>query len=156
MIKIITLPFNAENEGFDDEVINHFLAGKTVQHIKAELFQQNGLNYWTVWLEYEPVLNVSEKKQASVVLSAQQQELLTALKQWRREWADQQAIPVFIIATNKELETIAVQMPKSLEGLRSIQGFGRKKTEKYGKLILQIVARYIDNKPQTSSTSDNV
>lgn len=146
MIKIITLPFNAENEGFDDEVINHFLAGKIIQQIKAELFQQNGLNYWTVWLEYEPVLNASEKKQTSVVLSAQQQELLTALKQWRREWADQQAVPVFIIATNKELETIAVQMPKSLEGLRSIQGFGRKKTEKYGKLILQIVARYTDNK----------
>lgn len=146
MIKIITLPFNAENEGFDDEVINHFLAGKIIQQIKAELFQQNGLNYWTVWLEYEPVLNASEKKQTSVVLSAQQQELLTALKQWRREWVDQQAVPVFIIATNKELETIAVQMPKSLEGLRSIQGFGRKKTEKYGKLILQIVARYTDNK----------
>lgn len=146
MIKIITLPFNAENEGFDDEVINHFLAGKIIQQIKAELFQQNGLNYWTVWLEYEPVLNASEKKQTSVVLSAQQQELLTALKQWRREWAGQQAVPVFIIATNKELETIAVQMPKSLEGLRSIQGFGRKKTEKYGKLILQIVARYTDNK----------
>jgi len=141
MIKILTLPFQADIGGFDDEIIHSFLANKTVQTIKSELFQQNSQTYWTVWIEYEPVLTGTEKKPIQA-LTETQQTLLQALQKWRREWADQQKIPVFIVATNKELEMIAINQPSTLEGLRSIQGFGRKKTEKYGQLILQLVARF--------------
>jgi ATP-dependent DNA helicase RecQ len=77
-------------------------------------------------------------------LNKSQQLLFEGLRQWRKERADKDGIPVFIIGTNRELTDIAVKAPKSLEGLGAIKGFGKGKVKKYGRQILDIVKGFYD------------
>jgi superfamily II DNA helicase RecQ len=144
MIKIITLAFEPENQCFNDEALQGFLAGKAIKQVKPQFFQLNGQAFWTVWIEYEPLMPESEKAKPDKNFNAVQQQLLTELQQWRREKAANEKIPVYIIATNKELAAIVETQPRTLESLRMIQGFGHKKTERHGKEILLIVSRFAD------------
>jgi len=145
MIKIITLPFESENQCFNDEALQRFIAGKAIKKIKPEFFQLDGQAYWTVWIEFEPLIAEHEKAKPDKHFNPLQQQLLAELQQWRREKAGNEKIPVYIIATNKELAAIVETMPQSLESLRMIQGFGHKKTERHGKEILLIVSRFAAN-----------
>ena len=61
------------------------------------------------------------------------------LREWRKETADKQGVPVFVIGANKELEEIVKIAPKSLESLKLVKGFGAGKVSKYGKEIIDIV-----------------
>ncbi len=54
MIKILTLPFDAVMQGFNEEALQQFIAGKNIKSMQPQFFQLQGEAYWTVWLEYEP------------------------------------------------------------------------------------------------------
>ena len=86
MIKIITLRFDAQSQGFDDEILAHFLAGKTVKFMKPEFYQQNEQSYWSIWIEYDIVLAEHEKRSRRTSdrqhpLNPLQQQLLKSLQQ---------------------------------------------------------------------------
>ena len=102
--------------------MQRFVAGKTIKGLDPEFFQLDGQAYWTVWIEYEPLISGADKVKTDKNFNPVQQQLLIELQQWRREKADIKKIPVYIIATNKELAAIVESLPKSLEGLRMIQG----------------------------------
>lgn len=142
MIRILTLPFNPESEAFDDEPVTRFLVNKRVRRLEPQFFQTNGRAYWTVLIEYEPVLTAAEVTQAKdqPALDETQQALLRRLRAWRRERADRDGLPVFLVATNRQLTTVAERQPRTLEALRQIDGFGKKKVERYGKDIITVVA----------------
>ncbi len=106
MIKIITLAFEPENQCFNDEALQRFLAGKQIKKIQPEFFNLDGQVYWTVWIEYEPLITELEKPKLDKDFNSVQQQLFSQLQQWRREKAVNEKIPVYIIATNKELVAI--------------------------------------------------
>ena len=54
--KIITVPFDREKSCFLEEGLNAFCLNKTVVSHKPEFFQDGSGSYWTIFLEYEPVL----------------------------------------------------------------------------------------------------
>lgn len=66
-------------------------------------------------------------------------ELYQALKHWRKEQADQDKLPAFCIFSNAVLDGICAKRPQSLEALGEIKGLGKKKIEKYGEQLLEIV-----------------
>ena len=66
-------------------------------------------------------------------------ELYQALKHWRKEQADQEKLPAFCIFSNAVLDGICAKRPQSLEALGEIKGLGKKKIEKYGEQLLEIV-----------------
>ena len=66
-------------------------------------------------------------------------ELYQALKHWRKEQADQEKLPAFCIFSNAVLDGICAKRPQSLEALGEIKGLGKKKIEKYGEYLLEIV-----------------
>lgn len=138
-VKIITVPFDPEREVFEDETLTLFLANKRVRSLQPQFFQNRGRPYWTVFIEYEPVLSTAENLPAKEVLNDTQQALFRKLREWRKEKADQDGVPVFILATNAQLEQIVIRMPTSLEAIRQIQGFGKKKVEQHGRDILALV-----------------
>ena len=56
MFKIITIPFNRKTELFDVEEVNKFVFNKKIKNYQVQSFQNNGKNYWTIFLEYELLL----------------------------------------------------------------------------------------------------
>ncbi|HAI81025.1 MAG TPA: aldolase, partial [Chryseobacterium sp.] len=72
-------------------------------------------------------------------LNADEIKILDSLKLWRTEKAKDQNLPVYFIATNKELLSIAKYKPVKKEELLDIKGFGKHKIENYGEEIIAIL-----------------
>ncbi|WP_405498647.1 ATP-dependent DNA helicase UvrD2 [Nocardia sp. NBC_00511] len=74
------------------------------------------------------------------------QELLTELKDWRKDKADAQSLPHFVIFSDTTLTAIAEQRPTDDKSLVAIPGIGAKKLQTYGADVLAIVrARVSDS-----------
>lgn len=144
---IITIPFDPAKEVFDDEEFKRFLMNKKVKRLQPEFFQTPGKAYWTVFTEYETLLDDKGPRKKSPALSEPQQALFDKLRIWRTEKAEKEGIPVFIIATNRELAEIVTRKTMTFEALRQIKGFGKKKVERHGTEIIEMVKAFHAKKP---------
>ena len=154
-VRIITVPFSPVKEVFQDEVLSAFLVNKQVRSLKPHFFQYDGNPYWTVLVEYEPILATAETRPVTEELNDEQQVLFRRLRTWRKERADQNGTPVFILATNAQLVKIAIHQPASLEALRQIQGFGKKKVDQYGQELIELIKAFSSKKPSTPKNTND-
>ena len=67
------------------------------------------------------------------------EDLLTALKSWRREQAQAQGVPPYVVFHDRTLIDLAVQRPQDLQGLSGIGGIGAAKLERYGAGLLEVL-----------------
>ena len=72
-------------------------------------------------------------------LQPEKPELMAALKQWRRTKAAEENRMSYLIATNRELQMLAVYAPRTAEELQQIPGFGKMKTQRYGAELIAIL-----------------
>ncbi|MBF0227933.1 MAG: HRDC domain-containing protein [Desulfobacterales bacterium] len=144
MFKIFCVAFEKSSKGFNDEMINKFLLNKELKSWKAEFFQNENESYWTVFVEYDEILKEKYILKEEENLEDTEKVLLDRLKKWRKERADKDGLPVFIIANNSELLRIVQNAPKSIEELKIIKGFGKAKIEKYGDDIIGIVNAFYE------------
>jgi len=143
MFRIITIPFDRTQKGFDDGDLSRFLLNKEVKSYKTAFFEDGGEKYWTLLLEYDPVLKKSRGREEEH-LDESQRTLLNRLKAWRKEKAEKDGVPVYIIGINKELVDIVKETPRTLEALKNVKGFGQAKVSKYGNEIINIVKAFYD------------
>jgi ATP-dependent DNA helicase RecQ len=64
------------------------------------------------------------------------------LREWRRTTAREQGIAAFIIMHDTSLAELCRVKPNSLSELRCVPGFGERKTELYGREILEALGRF--------------
>ena len=150
-IHVLTIPFDPSLGTFDDESVAQFLVNKRVQRLEPAFFVHEGAAYWSVYVEYEPILSTDEKPAHKPSLNKNQAAFLTKLRQWRKERADKDGIPVFIVATNAHLDQVIIKQPQTLEALRQIDGFGKKKLEAYGRDILKLVNTFCSSNTNTTN-----
>lgn len=67
------------------------------------------------------------------------EDLLVALKDWRRERSQSKGVPAFVVFSDKTLLAIAEQGPTDARGLVAIPGIGAAKLEEYGDEVISIV-----------------
>jgi DNA helicase-2/ATP-dependent DNA helicase PcrA len=67
------------------------------------------------------------------------EELFERLRAWRKERADQDSVPAFVVFTDATLQLIAEQRPTSPAALLRISGVGPAKLERYGDGLLEVV-----------------
>ena len=70
------------------------------------------------------------------------EKLLKVLKAWRKMKYEELHVPAFMILHQKVLVQIAEEKPSTKEELMQISGFGKRKWEKYGQEILDIIEEY--------------
>ena len=85
---------------------------------------------------------VDREENGGVEVRIEETPLYLALKQYRYETSKAEGVKAYYIFNNAQLEALIAAMPRSLDELREISGFGEVKCEKYGKAILGIVRRY--------------
>ena len=110
---------------------------------QSAFFQHDGHPYWTVLIEYEPLLAEEERRPHEPDLPEERRHLLARLQEWRKERAERDGVPVFLVATNAQLLEVARRAPTTLEALRQINGFGRKKVERYGKALTGLIDAFL-------------
>ena len=63
--------------------------------------------------------------------------MIKVLKDWRKEYAEEEGIPAFMVFSDKSLRDLIVKHPTNLTELESVYGFGEKKIEVLGDLIIE-------------------
>jgi hypothetical protein len=75
----------------------------------------------------------------SVAMSEDEAQRTGRLIAWRKEQAESQGVPAYIVLPNATLETIARENPRTLEELDAIKGIGKTRLERYGETILAVL-----------------
>ena len=73
-------------------------------------------------------------------LTPEQEALFEHLRAWRKQEADERAVPAYVILDNMTLAAIARARPSSLDALAELRGIGAAKLESYGEQVLEVVA----------------
>ncbi|MDR0623025.1 MAG: HRDC domain-containing protein [Treponema sp.] len=145
--EILTIPFNSDTALFNCDDLNRFCVNKKVVNSKTEFFNVNGKAYWSVFLEYDSLLETRSAGPDTRGLTEAGKLCYEKLRVWRRERAEKEGVPPFVIARNSQLAEIVKTEPKTLEALKTINGFGNKKVEKYGQDITGIITAFFESAP---------
>jgi ATP-dependent DNA helicase RecQ len=74
--------------------------------------------------------------------STQDKKLFERLRVLRREIADKENVPAFVVLSDATLVELSAYMPHTMDELSLISGFGEVKTAKYGKDVLREITAY--------------
>ena len=143
MFKILTIPFDRGTKTFDEEILDKFFLNKAVKSYRPAFFQDGSDSYWTLLVEYDPLIGTSGERETKG-LDPEQRMLLERLKAWRKERAEKDGVPVYIVGTNKQLIDMVKNTPRTIEALKAIKGFGKGKTDKYGKEITDLITAFFE------------
>ncbi len=69
-------------------------------------------------------------------------ELFEALRLLRKRLADQEALPAYIVLSDKVLHLLSTSRPTTVEEFGNISGIGEYKKKKYGKEFVELIRKY--------------
>lgn len=70
--------------------------------------------------------------------------LFEALRKLRKRLADEEALPAYIVLSDKVLHLLSTSRPTNLEEFGNISGIGEHKKNKYGKEFINLIRKYSD------------
>ena len=79
----------------------------------------------------------------AVLTGEEDQILFEELRALRKRLADQQAIPAYIVLSDKTLHLLALQRPTTLEEFGQVSGIGEYKKERYGKEFVEAIKQIL-------------
>jgi len=85
--------------------------------------------------------------------------LFRLLKEWRNQKARETGQSHYMILHQKTMVTLVNFMPQSLSALKMVKGMGKKKSEKFGEELLEIISSYCKEEniePAADSLTDNI
>lgn len=86
---------------------------------------------------------VINKKEISYNRETEESSLFETLRALRRKLADQQAIPPYIVVSDKVLNNICQIKPTTLESFGAINGIGEYKKERYGNDFINAIKQFM-------------
>jgi len=140
-----TIPIRGGEE--EIEAFNKFLRANKILKVDKELVTQGDSSYWTFCVSYIPNANPStssgandrkERKDYRLLLSQEHFEIFSKLRAFRKQLAEDNAIPAYSVFTDAELSEIAQLSPMDEKNMLSIERIGLKRIEKFGSLIIKL------------------
>ena len=138
----------------DENELNRFLGSVRVLTVHREFVNNGDNSFWGLAVEY---LDSDRKKGNSdtgsgrkridyrEILPPEDFELFSRLREWRKEVAARESVPVYAIFTNDQLARISGARTTTKVALREIEGIGEAKASKYGEAVLEIVANITED-----------
>lgn len=74
--------------------------------------------------------------------NTESEELFEALRTLRKRLADQEALPAYIVLSDKVLHLLSASRPTTIEEFGNISGIGEYKKKKYGKEFVELIRKY--------------
>ncbi|MGN4125283.1 DNA helicase RecQ [Lysinibacillus sphaericus] len=87
---------------------------------------------------------VMRKEAVTVRKLAENDPLFEHLRLLRKEIADEESVPPFVVFSDKTLRELCDKKPTALEGLRKVSGIGEVKFEKYGKRFFDALQTFTE------------
>ena len=73
---------------------------------------------------------------------AERPDLFEALRELRKQLAEQEVLPAYIVCSDKVLHQLCLSRPTTLEAFGNINGISEYKKKKYGKKFVDLIRRY--------------
>ena len=141
-IKIFTLP--VYNFSSEEDELNLFLRTHKVLELYHEFFQTGNSAVWCFCVKYiegaivENKNRVSQKVDYKDVLDEHCFAVFSQLRECRKQIAQEEAIPPYAVFIDEELAGIARLDTITEQTIASVNGIGKKKTERFGKRIIEL------------------
>ena len=92
----------------------------------------------------EPVLRFPERERAAATAEApRRQALFEALRALRKQLADAQGFPPYIVMSDRVLQSLCEACPTTVEEFGMVSGIGDFKKQKYGKDFVEVIRRFV-------------
>ncbi|MHC8668816.1 DNA helicase RecQ [Bacillus cereus] len=96
--------------------------------------------------------NVLQKERVETRQIVQDHPLFEVLREVRKEIAQGEGVPPFVIFSDQTLKDMCVKMPQNDSELLTVKGIGEHKLVKYGSHFLQAVQHFIEENPNYAET----
>ncbi|EOP53500.1 ATP-dependent DNA helicase RecQ [Bacillus cereus VDM053] len=96
--------------------------------------------------------NVLRKERVETRQIVQDHPLFEVLREVRKEIAQGEGVPPFVIFSDQTLKDMCAKMPQSDSELLTVKGIGEHKLVKYGSHFLQVVQHFIEENPNYAET----
>lgn len=93
-----------------------------------------------VLLRNDPLKRREKREAASASLDAGTDRILAALKLKRRELAQEEGVPAYVIFADRTLIDMAEKRPATLDDMLAVHGVGERKVARYGDAFLEALA----------------
>ncbi len=146
-LKVFVMPVKNLTEA--EAEMNAFLRSRRVLAVKKEFVADGENSFWSFCVEYldgqDGARRSGSAKAPKVdykeVLSHEEFETFSRLRDWRKGVAEKEGIPVYAVLTNEQLAQIVQKKVSSKGGLKEIEGVGEARLEKYGAALLERLVR---------------
>lgn len=140
--------------GFLQESNEEFPVLKLTEKSKEVLFNRKKVNLQKV-KEFAKAVTVAEKENYYPKNEVNEHpDLFDELRVLRRQQAEQENAPPYVIFSDATLLELANYLPHIKEDLDQINGFGAFKIEKYGEIFLNLISEYCSKNNLTSKISE--
>lgn len=85
---------------------------------------------------------VTNQELSLEVSPTENKDLFEALRRVRKQLADQEAIPAYIVLSDKVLHLLSISRPMTIEAFGNISGIGEFKKKKYGKEFVEVIRQF--------------
>jgi len=129
--------------------LNRFIRSKRVLAVHREFIQQGENSFWSMIVEYlSGDDNTGSSKGGKAnrkridykeMLSPEDFTLFVRLRDWRKQAAADEGVPVYTIFNNEQLAVIANKRISTLPELKKIEGVGEARLKKHGEAVVSIV-----------------
>jgi ATP-dependent DNA helicase RecQ len=136
------------NQGFLDEKTDGFPILKLNEKSWEIMKRQR-----TVEIAIEPQREVQEKVR---YLAVEVESLFAILRTLRKQIADEQFVPPYVVFADKSLRDMAEKRPQNLREFEEVYGVGSNKRDKYGKVFLEAIRTFCQEQdlPTNAASSD--
>jgi len=136
------------NQGFLDEKTDGFPVLKLNEKSWEIMKRQR-----TVQIAIEPQREVAEKVR---YLAVEVESLFAILRTLRKQIADEQFVPPYVVFADKSLRDMAEKRPQNLREFEEVYGVGSNKRDKYGKVFLEAIRTFCQEQdlPTNAASSD--
>ena len=82
--------------------------------------------------------------------------LLEELKNLRKKIASASAVPAFVVFTDSTILDMCQKLPRTEAEFLEVSGIGSAKLEKYGKMFISLIKKYVSEHPQIAKKQHRV
>ncbi len=112
-----------------------FLLPKAIQLLKGEVRIQ-------IVRVQEKKKTTSHRAKSDVASTPYNQKLFDLLRILRKQIADEQGIPPYVVFSDRTLHDMAANFPRTAETMLTVSGVGEVKLERYGRQFLRLIDRF--------------
>jgi superfamily II DNA helicase RecQ len=157
-LRFFTIP--ARDSDLSEQELNRFLAGHKVVSIERQLVDAGMNSFWAICVDYlnssstqsgRPTDVARNRVDYKTILSPEEFTIFSQLREFRKETAQTEAVPVYALFTNEQLALMVQRRCQSKTDLLGIDGIGDAKIEKYADRLLKILSKM----PEASDAADS-